>query len=53
MMLQSICKHLLNYGGSMLIGDYGHWGTRGDTFRVSSSIKYYLFNDNICSIGFP
>ncbi len=34
MMIQSICKHLNIYGGSALIGDYGHWSERGDTFRV-------------------
>jgi len=34
MMMQSMCKHLTTYGGSALIGDYGHWGEKGDTFRV-------------------
>ena len=34
-MMQAMCKHLTAYGGSALIGDYGHWGEKGDTFRVS------------------
>jgi SAM-dependent MidA family methyltransferase len=33
-MMQAICKHLSIYGGSALIGDYGHWGEKEDTFRV-------------------
>lgn len=33
-MMQAICKHLANHGGSALIGDYGHWGEKEDTFRV-------------------
>ncbi|UJR10386.1 hypothetical protein I4U23_014591 [Adineta vaga] len=34
MMMQAMCKHLTKYGGSALIGDYGHWGEKGDTFRA-------------------
>jgi hypothetical protein len=34
MVIQSMCKHLTTYGGSALIGDYGHWGGKGDTLRV-------------------
>lgn len=37
MIMQSICTHLANHGGSALIGDYGHWSERGDTFRVCIS----------------
>ncbi len=33
-MMQSICKHIATCGGSALIGDYGHWGEKEDTFRV-------------------
>ena len=33
-MMQSICRHLTTYGGSALMGGYGHWGEKGDTFRV-------------------
>ncbi len=33
-MMQSICKHIQTHGGSALIGDYGHWGEKEDTFRV-------------------
>ncbi|CAF1264061.1 unnamed protein product [Adineta steineri] len=32
-MMQAICKHISNNGGSALIGDYGHWGEKEDTFR--------------------
>ncbi|CAF4339220.1 unnamed protein product [Rotaria socialis] len=34
MIMQSMCTHLKTYGGSALIGDYGHWGDKGDTFRA-------------------
>ncbi|CAF0890222.1 unnamed protein product [Rotaria sp. Silwood1] len=34
MIMQSMCTHLMKYGGSALIGDYGHWGEKGDTFRA-------------------
>ncbi|CAF2163809.1 unnamed protein product [Rotaria magnacalcarata] len=34
MIMQSMCTHLRTYGGSALIGDYGHWGDKGDTFRA-------------------
>jgi SAM-dependent MidA family methyltransferase len=34
-MMQAICKHISTHGGSALIGDYGHWGEKEDTFRVS------------------
>ena len=37
--MQSICKHLGTYGGSLLVGDYAHWGEREDTFRVSSFVS--------------
>ncbi|CAF3696380.1 unnamed protein product [Adineta steineri] len=33
-MVQTICRHLTKYGGSFLIGDYGHWGEKSDTFRA-------------------
>ena len=33
-MLQVMCNHIAMHGGSALIGDCGHWGERGDTFRV-------------------
>ncbi|CAF3477226.1 unnamed protein product [Rotaria sordida] len=32
-MMQNICKHVKTHGGSALIGDYGHWGEKEDTFR--------------------
>ncbi|UJR35579.1 hypothetical protein I4U23_028332 [Adineta vaga] len=32
-MMQAICKHIATHGGSALIGDYGHWGEKEDTFR--------------------
>jgi hypothetical protein len=41
-MMQAMCKHLTTYGGSALIGDYGHWGENGDTFRVSIRNESYL-----------
>ncbi|CAF3655765.1 unnamed protein product [Rotaria sordida] len=34
MIMQAMCTHLTTYGGSALIGDYGHWGEKGDTFRA-------------------
>ncbi len=43
MMIQSICKHLTTYGGSALIGDYGYWGGKGDTFRVSIDVGGLMF----------
>lgn len=33
-MMQTLCKHISRHGGSALIGDYGHWGEKEDTFRV-------------------
>lgn len=33
-MMQNICTHIKTHGGSALIGDYGHWGEKEDTFRV-------------------
>ncbi len=44
MMMQSMCKHLTAYGGSALIGDYGNWGGRGDTFRVCRSFYRLTFS---------
>ncbi len=41
-MMQAICKHLANHGGSALIGDYGHWGEKEDTFRVC---RIYISNN--------
>ncbi|CAF1665886.1 unnamed protein product [Rotaria magnacalcarata] len=32
-MMQNICAHIKTHGGSALIGDYGHWGEKEDTFR--------------------
>lgn len=49
MIMQSMCAHLGKHGGSALISDYGHWGGKGDTFRVGScmetihKIQYYLY----------
>jgi SAM-dependent MidA family methyltransferase len=51
MMIQSMSKHLMNYGGSALIGDYGHWGGKGDTFRVCLYF-FELIRLIIISIGF-
>lgn len=42
--MQSICKHLAAYGGSLLFGDYAHWDESEDTFRVRSSV-YSEAND--------
>lgn len=36
-MMQRLCKHLSVHGGAALIGDYGHWGEKEDTFRFSST----------------
>lgn len=43
MMIQSICKHLMIYGGSILIGDYAHWAEKGDTFRVGLD-SFFFYN---------
>ena len=51
MMIQAMCQHLTAYGGSALIGDYGHWGGKGDTFRVCTNF-YRLIYLNIISVGF-
>jgi hypothetical protein len=37
-MIQSMLSHLTTHGGSALIGDYGYWDEKGDTFRVCSYI---------------
>lgn len=42
-MMQRLCKHLSVHGGAALIGDYGHWGEKEDTFRV----VFLLFYHNI------
>jgi SAM-dependent MidA family methyltransferase len=39
-MMQTLCKHISIHGGSALIGDYGHWGEKEDTFRVHSYRVY-------------
>ena len=33
-LMQTMCKHISKFGGIALIGDYGHWGEKEDTFRV-------------------
>jgi hypothetical protein len=40
-MMQAICKHITTHGGSALIGDYGHWGGKEDTFRVSTYVEQF------------
>jgi SAM-dependent MidA family methyltransferase len=44
-MMQAICKHITAHGGSALIGDYGHWGEKEDTFRVWIYIYLTIFLD--------
>lgn len=40
-MMQTICTHLSKYGGTALIGDYGHWGEKEDTLRVEDLLELY------------
>lgn len=37
-MMQNICTFIKTHGGSALIGDYGHWGEKEDTFRVGFKV---------------
>jgi SAM-dependent MidA family methyltransferase len=39
-LLQKLAKRFEEDGGFLLMADYGHDGTKGDTFRVSQ-IYYY------------
>ena len=38
-MMQTLCKYISTHGGAALIGDYGHWGEKEDTFRVGISLS--------------
>ena len=40
MMIRAIGNHLIKYGGSALIGDYGYWSEKGDTFRVCRHFEH-------------
>ena len=57
-MMQNICTHIKTHGGSALIGDYGHWGEKEDTFRVNISIFHddwslsFFFNESYIRIIF-
>lgn len=35
---RNISERITECGGAMLVVDYGHSGTKGDTFRVRSSL---------------
>ena len=47
MMMQSMCTHIARYGGSALIGDYGHWAEKGDTLRVRKVILRLIQDKNL------